>query len=367
MQQEQQHQEDYASDASHDAQYFESYADLAVHKVMLRDRPRMDFYRTLLTDPAVVAGKVVVDVGSGSGILSCWAAQSGAAHVFSIEASSLAALQPAILSDNGLSDRVTVVPATVEDVVDQGAAAFIEAHPCVRQHGGVALVVSEWMGFYLFHECMLPSVIRARDFFAKVNAALSSQLEVRMLPSRGRLLAAPITLTPYYEEHFAKFWGAVDGVRLEALGRLEFEEHVEATSPLVDVLPSRCLLHDGEVFWDGDLNTVTVDAIATVAAARRFHFAACPGRTQPHLDGGGRLTVDGFTVWFEVSHGTAVLDTSTRAPPTHWKQTTVLLPRAVRDEAVVSFDSLDESLELTLTLSAQDAARRTYTLEFELN
>ncbi|KAK7198297.1 arginine N-methyltransferase, type I [Novymonas esmeraldas] len=364
-----QHEEDYASDTSKDAQYFEGYADLGVHKVMLRDRPRMDFYRTLLTDRSVVEGKVIVDVGSGSGILTCWAAKSGAAHVLSIEASSLAEVQRHVVAENGLADRVTVIAATVEELIADGVDAFVAAHPCVRRHGGVALVVSEWMGFYLLHECMLPSVLRARDFLRAVNATLASPpLALRMLPSRGRLLAAPITLAPYYADTFAAFWGCVDGIRLDALGRLEYEAHIAATSPLVDVLPSRCLLHAGEVFWDGNLDTLSVDELTSIAATRSFDFAAATTDSAAAcLRDGGCIVVDGFAVWFDVSYGAAVLDTSPRAPPTHWKQTTLLLPREFRDGQVVSFDGLDERLELRLQLTAEDLTHRCYKMEFELN
>ncbi|AYU77581.1 hypothetical protein, conserved [Leishmania donovani] len=364
-----QHQEDYASNASKDDQYFESYADLSVHKVMLRDRPRMDFYKALLTDRSVIEGKVVVDVGSGSGILSCWAAQSGAAHVFSLEASSIAKLQQRVFADNGLSGRVTVIASTVEKLVAAGVEAFLNEHPCVRLHGGVALVVSEWMGFYLFHECMLPSVLRARDFFHDVNAALQSSLTVCMLPSHGRLLVAPITLKPYYAETFAAFWDSVDGVSLHALGKLDFEEHIDATSPLVDVMPQRSLLHDGVVFWEGCFDTLAVGELANIVAARTFDFSTSVtgASARASLDETGRFTVEGFTLWFQVSYGDAILDTSPLAPPTHWKQTTVLLPREFRDEKTVSFHRLNEHLELTLRLTAEDLAQRCYKIEFELN
>ncbi|KAG5482280.1 hypothetical protein LSCM4_05533 [Leishmania orientalis] len=364
-----QHHEDYASDASKDEQYFESYADLSVHKVMLRDGPRMHFYKTLLTDRSVVEGKVVVDVGSGSGILSCWAAQSGAAHVLSVEASSLAALQRHIVSDNDLADCVTVIASSVEDVVAGGVEAFLDAHPCVRRHGGIALIVSEWMGFYLFHECMLPSVIRARDFFRDVNAALQSSLAVRMLPSNGRLLAAPITLKHYYADTFAAFWDDVDGVCLHTLGKLECHQRIEATSPLVDIMPPRSLLHDGVVFWEGCFDTLTVAELASIVAARTFDFAtsSATATAKTSLGESGRFTVDGLTLWFQVSYGDAVLDTSPLAPPTHWKQTTVLLPRAFRDEETVSFCNLHEPLEVSLRLTADDLAQRCYKIEYELN
>ncbi|KPI89349.1 arginine N-methyltransferase type I (PRMT6) [Leptomonas seymouri] len=360
-----QHQEDYASDASKDEQYFESYADLGVHRVMLKDRPRMEFYRGILTDKSVVGGKVAVDVGSGSGILSCWAAQSGAAHVLSIEASSMSVIQEQVLHDNNVANKVTLIASTVEDVIADGVDAFLAAYPVVREAGGIGLVVSEWMGFYLFHECMLPSVLRARDFFKEVNAALNAGVDVQMIPSHGQLRAAPISVTPYYEESFASFWRDVDGVRLESLGKLEFEAHLESASPLVEVLPPRCLLHEGEVFWGGCFDTMHMEELKEIKAACTFHFSSSACARQL-LQETGRLVVDGFAIWFEVSFGRIALNTALTAPPTHWKQTAVLLPREVREGEVVAFDSADEELGLTICLSAQDLSQRYYTIEFEL-
>ena len=88
--------EDYASDTSVDAQYFASYgADFAVTRAMLTDAPRMAFYAAALC-AANVKGKVVVDVGAGTGILSLMAARAGAAQVVAIEASDMADAIPEV-------------------------------------------------------------------------------------------------------------------------------------------------------------------------------------------------------------------------------------------------------------------------------
>ena len=76
---------EYDSDRSSsiNAQYLEGYGDLDVHRVMLTDGPRMAFYHGLLSDQREMQGRVVVDVGAGSGILSVWASRLGKArHVY---------------------------------------------------------------------------------------------------------------------------------------------------------------------------------------------------------------------------------------------------------------------------------------------
>jgi protein arginine N-methyltransferase 1 len=56
--------------------YFNSYNDLSIHELMLRDRPRTEAYRAALAK-LDLRGKVVLDVGAGTGILSLFAASCG--------------------------------------------------------------------------------------------------------------------------------------------------------------------------------------------------------------------------------------------------------------------------------------------------
>ena len=65
------------------ANYFCSYAQLYHQKQMLADHNRMAAYHAaIMGNPDVFKDKVVMDVGTGSGILACWAAQAGAKRVY---------------------------------------------------------------------------------------------------------------------------------------------------------------------------------------------------------------------------------------------------------------------------------------------
>ena len=58
---------------------------------MLQDSVRTELYRNaIIQNPSNFRGKVIMDVGCGSGILSLFAAQAGAKRVYAVEASSMA-------------------------------------------------------------------------------------------------------------------------------------------------------------------------------------------------------------------------------------------------------------------------------------
>jgi len=75
-------------DPMQDREYFDSYNTILIHHQMLLDEPRTLAYRTAVRNlQSIIQGKVVMDVGCGSGVLSIFCAQVGAKHVFAVDAS----------------------------------------------------------------------------------------------------------------------------------------------------------------------------------------------------------------------------------------------------------------------------------------
>ncbi|KAH8607276.1 hypothetical protein ERJ75_001455000 [Trypanosoma vivax] len=361
--------EDYDSNASVHDQYYDSYADLGVHRVMLADAARMSFYQRIICSCSKLRDGIVVDVGSGTGILSMWAARAGAKHVFSIEASSLSSVQGEVFADNGLNDTITVLGETVENIIAEGAEEFVKRHRAVLGGNGISVLVSEWMGFYLLHEGMLPSVIRARNFFTHVNALLDIQQPIEMVPEHASLHVAPISCHCLYLKDFHEFWHNIGGLDLSRYGRMEYETHLEQAVPLVETLPAACLLHEGAQLAQLDLRSVTEDAVVSLGGVIRFNFRESSTFQRALSAGGsvgGPVVVDGFTLWFDVACGDTRLSTSPLHPPTHWKQTTVLLPAAAREERLVAFSSSDTEMSVEVHLTATDESLRCYTIDFEL-
>jgi protein arginine N-methyltransferase 1 len=77
---------------------------------MIKDTVRTDAYRNaILRNAHLFEGKVVLDVGCGTGILSIFAARAGAAHVYAIDFADIIHHAAHIMKENGFSDRVTCI------------------------------------------------------------------------------------------------------------------------------------------------------------------------------------------------------------------------------------------------------------------
>uniref|UniRef100_A0ACD6A500 Uncharacterized protein n=1 Tax=Avena sativa TaxID=4498 RepID=A0ACD6A500_AVESA len=152
------------------ANYFCTYAYLYHQKEMLCDRVRMDAYHSaVFRNPHHFRGKVVLDVGTGSGILAIWSAQAGARKVYAVEATNVAEHARELVRANGVADIVEVIQGTMEDIVLPEK---------------VDVIISEWMGYYLLRESMFDSVICARDRWLNPGGV--------MYPSHARMWLAPI-------------------------------------------------------------------------------------------------------------------------------------------------------------------------------
>ena len=100
-----------------------------------------------------IAGKVVLDIGMGTGILSFLAARAGARQVYGVEACRVMTEQVTkLIERNQLESQVRILPGLMEEV---------------QVPEQVDVIVSEWMGYMLLYESMLDSVIFARDRYLK--------------------------------------------------------------------------------------------------------------------------------------------------------------------------------------------------------
>ena len=94
--------------------YFDSYAHHAIHEEMLKDEVRTKTYEmAIMQNKYLFKDKIILDVGCGTGILSMFAAQAGAKHVYAVDCSSIADQARQIVELNGFSDQITVIKGKV--------------------------------------------------------------------------------------------------------------------------------------------------------------------------------------------------------------------------------------------------------------
>ncbi|PSN31688.1 hypothetical protein C0J52_21914 [Blattella germanica] len=277
--------------------YYNAYEDLEVHYLMLTDSERNESYRKAIHScRGLFEGKVVLDVGAGTGILSVLCAQAGAATVYAVEASNLATFIPGVATENGFSEVIKVLHQRVEDV----------ELPCK-----VDIIVSEWMGFYLLHEGMLDSVLVARDRHLKPGG--------KLFPETASIWCAPCSIPKYYD-----FWEDVAGCRLKSIG--EAWRKLKSRQPQVVELQNEDLLCDASKLCTLDLNRVTKNELDCISKS----FVASSNRDGKY---------EGLCMWFSCEFPkmddeaeATVLWTGPGKPSTHWKQTAIMLTDPVEVE-----------------------------------
>lgn len=189
-------------EAADDSTYFDSYSFIEIHETMLKDKSRTEAYREgIMANKALFEGATVLDVGCGTGILSIFAAQAGAACVIGIDASNMAVHARQIVKDNGYDDKITIIQGKIEDLTDEvvmGATGGKKAD----------IIVSEWMGYFLVYESMLSSVLVARDRWGKQGC--------EVMPQKAHLYLSPITNPALWTEKVG-YWDDVYGVNMKSL------------------------------------------------------------------------------------------------------------------------------------------------------
>ena len=134
--------------------------DVENHHTMLRDVVRTTAYREAIRRN-VSEGSVVLDLGSGSGILSFFAVQSGAKKVYAIEKRpDVVYLARALAQANGFDDRIDFV---------EGASGMVQESRLAEKPD---VLIAEILGSGILEESILEFTIDARNRFLKPGGTL---------------------------------------------------------------------------------------------------------------------------------------------------------------------------------------------------
>ena len=157
------------------------YDDIGTHATMLVDEVRMRAFAAAIAR-AVRPGEIVVDVGSGSGVLALLCAKAGARRVYAIERGPMAKLIEQAAITNGLANIVRVVRKDARDVSFDGP-----------NDDKPTLMVSEMIGSFGIDEDYLGllGTVRARCAAGcwVLPATVSVQLALASLPALSQEVA----------------------------------------------------------------------------------------------------------------------------------------------------------------------------------
>jgi protein arginine N-methyltransferase 1 len=247
---------------------------LEVHRGLLQDESRTNAFREAIRR-VVTPDSVVLDLGTGSGILALFAAEAGARRVFAVDATHSADLASFLTRQLGFADRIQV---------------FHEHSTNVELPERADILVTETLGAFGFDEQILSSVIDARARLLTPDAIL--------IPSRVDLYLVPVDDASIYEQRVSWWNGKPYGFDFSPLA-------VFASNILfVGSVGSASFLAPPAMVIESDLTSVDISG--------RAHFTAARAGT-----------IYGFTGWFRATLADGI-EVSNEAPGSHWEH--VFLP-----------------------------------------
>lgn len=308
------------------AQYFQFYGYLSQQQNMMQDYIRTSTYQSaILQNANEFNGKVVLDVGAGTGILSFFAVQAGAKKVYAVEASNMASHAKELISHNNLSKVIEVKFGKIEEI---------------ELPEKVDIIISEPMGYMLFNERMLETYLHAKKWLKPGG---------NMFPTKGDLYVAPFTDDALFMEHFGKsnFWCQTSfyGVNLTTVRQSALQEYFR--QPIVDTFDVRILMAKPCVHSTNFLTT-TEEQLQKIYIPLQYTM----------LKTG---TIHGLAFWFDVAFlgqvSQVYLSTAPQEPLTHWYQVQCLLPNPL-------FVRSGQKVSGTVILHANQ--RQSYDVEIEV-
>jgi protein arginine N-methyltransferase 1 len=249
------------------------------HYIYVSDPVRIAAYETAVA-AVVRAGSVVVDLGSGTGVLGLLACRAGARKVYSIEATAILELARRIAVDNGCADRIEFLRGSSKSV-------------CLPEPADV--ILCDQVGPFGFESGLLDELPDARRRFLKPGGGA--------VPGRLRLYVAPATCPEVYEP--LQFWNTpAGGMNFRAAGV------AAVNSPRFEQASAVKLL--GEPAEAGEIDL-------TAAEARSVHLSASLAVRRPGL-------LHGIAGWFEVELAPGVRMTNSPLCPNRIQRAIMLLP-----------------------------------------
>lgn len=284
-----------------DSYYFNSYSNTSIHETMLRDTIRTAAYEEAILSNAesLFRGKTVLDIGCGTGVLSLFCAKAGARKVIGVDNSDIIHQAEEIVKLNGYEDVVILVRGKMETLIEKKGLPLSDGET-------VDIIVSEWMGYGLFFETMLPSVMVARDAI--------------MTPGTGSMFpnVSKIYIEGGNDKERIQYWDSVHSLNMAPMkDRMVAELTKDA---LVEVVADGNIITDRVMVVEHDLNTCKDEELDFEAPFELRLRSEKPSNGDAGVE--VHQLIVSFDIDFAVPNSKVVsFSTGCQSTPTHWKQT----------------------------------------------
>lgn len=280
------------------------FASLAIHHNMLMDTTRVLAYKTAISTQ--VNGKSVIDLGCGTGILSLFAAKSGAKKIIAIEETNIALVAEKMFKSNRINHLVTLYKSNSKNVN-------------IAQKADI--LIHEILGTDPLDENILMYISDAKKRFLKKG---------------GKLIPGKLTICciGYEEDLHSRLEN--DAINFENLYGVSFKSYIQdiKRTPLHSLAGNlqvgknefygKKIITEEVILYDFDFNL----EIMPVFNRQKI--------VNLKINGDGVLT--GLLIYFKAQLSDEIaLSTSPYSKPTHWgqKNNPFLSPRIVKKETAV--------------------------------
>lgn len=214
------------------------------HRLYLSDEARVSAFAAALAD-IVKPSDVVLDLGSGTGILGLLACRAGASRVYAVDGGGMAELARAIARANGLDNRVRVV---------NGHSTQID----LPERADV--LVTDQIGHFGFDAGIVGYVADAKRRLLKGDA--------RLVPSRIDLWVAPVEAADIADA--IDFWdGRLASFDMRPVREMAANSGYPRALQPADLLGAPAL--GGSIDLCADRQTLLIEAETTIAREGTLH------------------------------------------------------------------------------------------------
>ncbi|CRH02530.1 histone-arginine methyltransferase, putative [Plasmodium relictum] len=166
-----------------DKNYFDSYNYTSIHRTMILDKSRTNsYYEFIYKNKEIFKNKIVLDIGCGSSIISLFCSDH-AKIIVGIDNAEKILNKAKKIAEKNKANNIFLFKGKLEDndiyIDEKEQIYYLSKNINIENFQKINnvqlkllkfdIIISEWMGYFLFYECMINTILYARDVYLKEN------------------------------------------------------------------------------------------------------------------------------------------------------------------------------------------------------